>query len=81
MSRLGSRTKPAPTPRVTEGGKRLATVTHTTRWGAATYFEGRIARTTPMVRLRGDWLSSAGFAEGRRFEVDVEEGKLVLRAI
>jgi hypothetical protein len=34
-----------------------------------------------MVRLRGDWLADAGFSEGRRFEVDVEDGKLVLRAL
>ena len=71
----------APPPRVTEDGRRRATVTYTTRWGTATYLEGRTPRTTPMLRLRGEWLADAGFSEGQRFEVDVADGKLVLRAI
>ncbi len=73
--------KPAPPPRITDTGRRLATVTYATRWSTATYLDGRTPRTTPMLRLRGDWLADAGFAEGRRFEVVVEEGKLILRAL
>ena len=72
---------PAPPARFTEDGRRLATVTYATRWNGPSYRDGRVPRVTPMVRLRGDWLADAGFSEGRRFEVDVEDGKLVLRAL
>jgi hypothetical protein len=35
----------------------------------------------PMVRLSGRWLDDAGFLQGQGFEVEVSEGKLVLRAV
>lgn len=70
-----------PPPRFTEDGKRLATVLYATRWSKSRYPDAPGPRKTPMVRLRGDWLADAGFAEGRRFEVAVADGKLVLRAI
>jgi toxic protein SymE len=35
----------------------------------------------PQVNLSGDWLEAAGFPLGQRYEVDVERGRLVLRAV
>lgn len=35
----------------------------------------------PLIRLSGRWLDDAGFLQGQRFEVEVSEGKLVLRTV
>ena len=35
----------------------------------------------PMIRLSGRWLDDAGFLQGQAFEVEVSEGRLVLRAV
>ena len=32
----------------------------------------------PMIRLRGRWLRRAGFQEGQRLRLEVEDGKLIL---
>ena len=34
--------------------------------------------TVPMIRLRGKWLTEAGFQEGQRVQVDVGSGKITL---
>lgn len=35
----------------------------------------------PKLCLSGDWLEAAGFPLGQSYEVDVEHGRLVLRAV
>lgn len=35
----------------------------------------------PQLNLSGDWLAAAGFPLGQRYEVDVERGRLVVRAV
>jgi hypothetical protein len=35
----------------------------------------------PLIRLSGRWLDDAGFLQGQAFEVEVSEGKLVLRVV
>lgn len=35
----------------------------------------------PLIRLSGRWLDDAGFLQGRGFEVEVSNGKLVLRVV
>jgi hypothetical protein len=32
------------------------------------------------LHLSGDWLAAAGFPRGQRYEVDVERGRLLVRA-
>ena len=49
---------------------RKATVTHSFRENDS----------VPMIRLRGKWLSLAGFAEGTQIEVEVAHGSLTLTA-
>jgi hypothetical protein len=34
--------------------------------------------TVPMIRLRGKWLTVAGFQEGQRVQVDVVSGRIIL---
>lgn len=48
--------------------RRKATVT--------TYFDAKVS--VPMIRLRGRWLTRAGFQEGDALRIEVEEGRLVL---
>jgi len=36
--------------------------------------------TVPMIRLRGKWLTEAGFPEGHPVQVDVASGRIVLTA-
>jgi len=31
--------------------------------------------------VSGDWLAAAGFPMGRRYEVEVQRGRLVVRAV
>ena len=52
-------------------GRRLATICG--RWQET----GRV----PDLRLSGKWLREAGFDLGQRFEVEVEAGKLTIRAV
>jgi hypothetical protein len=40
------------------------------------YFDARV--TVPMIRLRGRWLTQAGFLEGDALRIEVEERRLVL---
>lgn len=54
-----------------ELGRRPGTVT--SRW--------RETRYVPEVRLSGAWLRSAGFDFGQLFEVAVERGALMIRAL
>ena len=35
----------------------------------------------PQVNLSGDWLGAVGFPLGQHYEVDVERGRLVVRAV
>jgi toxic protein SymE len=37
-------------------------------------------RSVPMIRLRGKWLTEAGFQEGQCVQVDVASGRIVLTA-
>ncbi len=41
----------------------------------------RDGRRLPALRLTGRWLEDAGFSRGREYEVAVEAGKLMIRAI
>lgn len=34
----------------------------------------------PMIRLRGKWLTAAGFPEGQPVQVDVASGRIILTA-
>jgi len=34
--------------------------------------------SVPMIRLRGKWLGRAGFQEGKRVQIDVANGRLIL---
>jgi hypothetical protein len=54
-----------------EHGLRLLTVCG--RW--------RDGRKIPDLRLTGQWLEGAGFALGQEYEVEMEAGRLTLRAI
>ena len=36
---------------------------------------------SPMVCLTGFWLEDAGFPYGQQFQVEVEDGRLVLQAV
>lgn len=38
-------------------------------------------KQVPEMRLSGNWLEAAGFGLGQMFEVRVEEGALVIRAV
>lgn len=38
-------------------------------------------REAPDLRMTGHWLEEAGFGPGRQYEVEVEPGKLTLRAL
>lgn len=38
-------------------------------------------RSYPRVNLSGDWLGDAGFPLGQQYEVNVERGRLVVRAV
>ena len=40
------------------------------------YFDARV--TVPMIRLRGRWLTRAGFREGDALRIEVQDGRLVL---
>ena len=40
------------------------------------YFDARV--TVPMIRLRGQWLTRAGFREGDALRIEVQDGCLVL---
>jgi hypothetical protein len=40
------------------------------------YFDA--STTVPMIRLRGRWLTHAGFREGDALRIEVKEGRLVL---
>ena len=42
----------------------------------ASYFDARV--TVPMIRLRGQWLTRAGFCEGDALRIEVQDGRLVL---
>lgn len=57
--------------RAREHGRRCGTVSN--RWRETKY--------VPQVRLSGAWLRAAGFDFGQCFEVGVEEGALVIRAV
>jgi hypothetical protein len=35
----------------------------------------------PLIRLSGRWLDDAGFLQGQGFDVEVSEGRLVLRVV
>jgi Toxin SymE, type I toxin-antitoxin system len=59
---------PAPVPRTARTLRRARVVSY---WG------GR--EPVPMLRLRGKWLRAAGFALGRRLEVQVAAEELVIR--
>jgi hypothetical protein len=54
-----------------ENGRRCGTVS--SRW--------RESEQVPLVRLSGAWLRAAGFDLGQCFEVGVEEGALMIRAV
>lgn len=58
-------------PRVDARGRRHATVSHLLRQH----------RVVPLLRLNGAWLADLGFDIGQEVEIEVEKGRLTLRAI
>jgi hypothetical protein len=57
--------------RACDRGRRFGTI--------SSLWKGKKRR--PTLRLTGDWLGEAGFAEGRHFEIAVEDGRLVIEAV
>jgi hypothetical protein len=56
----------------------------TTRRARIHYCTRRLAeidQRVPMLRLSGHWLGDAGFPKGQEYEIEVAEGRLVLRAL